>query len=325
MGSGYYGLGAPGFLTALTKVFGSDAPAPITALGGGPFAMALGDWVASAPVELTWYGLPNTPPTGGDPVVGRPLEDAFDARLRARRASLARSGVDGYLATKGALRKYGPVLAEPSLHIYQAAALEEAIDGITNRMLLEAVGHRAPDSPFDDTDAILYGMGLRLLQLGAPAVCVSVGGFDLHSEENLEAPLLYSSFGRYLAGVHFALSNMNDEDGPMLDSTLVVTTSEFGRSPGDASTGYNDGNGSDHGDGPSWRNQAHVVFGAGITPRTIAPVDDGNEATDGAVSTHCLLATIASAVGVPQSEIDALWPPATPLYPEGLVLNELWE
>jgi hypothetical protein len=326
MGTGYYGLAAPGLLTALTRVFGADAPAPIASLGGGPFDIALGDWVANAPVALTWYGLPNVPPTGGDPIVGRPLEDVLDARLRERRGSLARGQVDAYLSTKGALRKYGPVLAEKSLHLYEAPSLDEALDGITNRMLLEAVGHPNIDAPTSQPDAILVAMGLRLLQMGSPAINVSIGGFDLHSEEDVEAPDNYGRFARYLAGIHFALSNMNDEDGPMIDSTLVVTTSEFGRSPGDAATGFNDGNGSDHGDGASWRNQAHVVFGAGITPRTIAPVNDGNEAVAGEpVSTHCLLATLCTAIGVPAEEVDALWAPGTDLYPEGLPLGELFE
>ena len=330
MGTGYFGkASAPGLITVLNKYLGASATAPIASIGGSPLAIATGPWVQFAPVGLEWYGLPKSPPQSGDPEVGQPIEDALDARLRAGRRGLSATLVDGYLGTKQALRKYGPVLAEPSLHLYSAANFDVALDGVTNRMLLEAVGARLladdfePDSKKDM--AIRCAMGLRLLQMGSPAVSVTVGGFDTHSDENTDAPELYTRFGRYLAGFHFALSRMLDADGqPLLDSTLVVTMSEFGRSPG-KSNGFNDGYGTDHGNGASWRNQAHVIFGAGITPKVLAETNDDNEPTSGAVhTTHALHATLCAGLGVPQPEIDAIWPPGTELYTEGSPLFELW-
>jgi uncharacterized protein (DUF1501 family) len=332
MGTGYFGkAGAPGLITVLNKFLGGNAPAPVAIIGGAPLSIATGAWVPFAPTSLEYYGLPDAPPQSGSPTVGRPIEDALDARVRAHRRGLGAGVVDGYLATKGSLRKYGPVLAEKTLHINKPAYFEETLGGITNRMLLEAVGVTA----FSDTDpisssdpnggtAVRCAMGLRLLQMGSPAVCVGVGGFDTHSNEDAEAPALYTRFARYLAGIHFALSRIPDGNGTLLDSTLVVTMSEFGRSPG-AANGFNDGYGSDHGGGSSWRNQAHVIFGAGITPKVLAETNDDNEPLDGKVhTTHALHATIASALGVPQAETDALWPPGSELYPEASPIFDLW-
>jgi hypothetical protein len=326
MGTGYFGKeGAPGLLTALARYVGRGAPAPTACVGGGPFDRAQGDWIRDAPTALVPYSLPSEPPTGGSPTVGRPIEDALDARLVARRRGLALAKVEGYLATKTALRVYGPLLADRTLHLASVAQLGESFGGITNRMLLEAVGSGVGDTAVGDLTAVGIALGLRLLQRGAPAIVCGVGGFDLHSDEEAEAPTLYTRFARYLAGIHFALGRIPDETGmPLLDSTLVVTTSEFGRSPG-TMAGFNDARGTDHGDGASWRYQAHVLFGAGLTPRVLAPVTDENLPTDGVGhSTHALLATICAAVGVPQAEIDALWPPGTALYPEGAPLLELW-
>jgi hypothetical protein len=326
MGTGYFQRdGAPGLLTVLARYLGRGAPGPTAGIGAGLFARAEGEWMRDAPTALVPYELPSEPPTGGRPGVGRLIEDALDARVSERRRGLALGQVDGFLATKNALRTYGPLLADRTLHVASVGQLDQVYDGISNRMLLEAVGSGVTASNVGDLVAVRVALGLRLLQRGSPAVVCGVGGFDLHSDEDAEAPALYTRFGRYLAGVHFALARIPDETGaPLLDSTLVVTASEFGRSPGLA-TGYNDANGTDHGDGASWRYQAHVVFGAGITPKVLAATDDENLPLDGGGhSTHALFATLCAATGVPQSEIDALWPPGTPLYPEGAPLWELW-
>jgi uncharacterized protein (DUF1501 family) len=169
-------------------------------------------------------------------------------------------------------------------------------------------------------------LALRLLQRGSPVVVVSIGGFDLHSEEATKAPALYTRFARYLAGIHFFLSRVDDGSGaPLLDSTLVTTTSEFGRSAGSATTGFNDAYGSDHGDHPGWRNQAHVLFGAGIRPNLLAATDDDNVPTDAALTTQALFTTIGTALGVPGDALEEVWPAGSPLFPEGRALQELWE
>lgn len=314
MGTGYYSPDAPGLLSVLNRYIGGGAAAPIATIGGGEFGASPPAWVADKPIALQYYELPGQPPQGGSATVGQPLELALDSRMLARHRNLAHDAVQNVVNTKAALRKYGPVLADKRLRFDSAQYLGQTLDGVTNQMIVEAVGAT-------DGDASNVAMALRLLQLGAPAVSVSIGGFDTHDHEVQRAPQLYTRFARFVAGVHFALSNIPSGSGVLLDDTLVVTTSEFGRSG--VHGGFNAGQGTDHGNGPGWRYQAHVVFGAGVKPKLLHATDDNNVPVDRPLSTHCLLATIAAAAGVPQDAIDARWP-ASALYPEGGPLWDLW-
>ncbi len=323
MGTGYFARpDAPGLVTMLNRFLGAAAAAPVATIGGTSFGTAPPAWVADKPIGLAFDQLPNQPPMAGLETVGRPLEEALDARVLARRRNLAHDAIQSIINTKATLRRFGPVLADKRLRFDSAAYLGETLDGITNQMLLEAVGND-PAGGRTDGGARNVALALRLLQLGSPAVTVSIGGFDTHDQEVQRAPSLYTRFARFVAGIHFALGRIPDPaGGTLLDNTLVVTTSEFGRSG--VAGGFNAGAGTDHGDGPGWRNQAHVVFGAGITPKLLNPTDDGNVPVDRPCSTHCLLATLAAATGVPGEEIDRSWPPGTGLYPEGGPLWDLW-
>jgi len=322
MATGYFGKpDAPGLVTVLNRFIGGPAPAPVATIGGGAFDTSPPAWVADRPIGLSFDQLPAQPPMGGSETVGRPLEDALDAAVLAHRRHLAREAVQSLVNTKATLRRFGPVLADKRLRFDNDAYLGETLGGITNAMLLEAVGN-ASGSPRDG-GARNVALALRLLQLGAPAVSVSIGGFDTHDQEVQKAPRLYTRFARFLAGIHFALGRVPDPDGGMLlDHTLVVTTSEFGRSGVDG--GFNAGQGTDHGSGPGWRYQAHVAFGAGIVPKKLHPTDADNVPIGKPCSTHRLLATIAAAIGVPADEIDKQWPTGAPAYPEGGPLWDLW-
>lgn len=315
MATGYFGKSdAPGLLTVINRALGSRAAAPVAVIGASGFAAAPGDWLTHAPIDLIYYSMPDTPPNGGLPAVGGALEQALDERFTRGRRAQGRSFLDAYRGTKAVMRKFGPLLADPVLNMQGDSSA--AVDGITNAMLLEIGGTSQFDTPS-------LALALRLLQLGSPAVAIGLESFDWHDQEEVEAPARYPRFARYIAGLHYALANIPDPaGGTLLDSTLVVTTSEFGRSgsPG----GFNEGAGSDHGNGPGWRFQSHVVFGAGVTPQVIAPTDDSNNPTGAPVSTHRLLATIAAAVGVPVDLVESVWPSSSDLYPDATPLWDLW-
>jgi uncharacterized protein (DUF1501 family) len=217
------------------------------------------------------------------------------------------------------------MLIKKELHVIDGANLDAAVNGISNQMLLEAVGNDTTKGT-GDGDGVAVALALRMLQMGSPAVAVGIGGFDLHSDEKEKGPLLYTRYARMLAGVHFALARMPDPDGSsktMLDTTLVVTTSEFDRCA-EEPNGFNAADGSGHAGGSDKNpHQPHIFFGAGITPKLVAPTDTDNQASDQR-STHSLLSTICSSVGVPGDMIDQAWPPGTTLYPEGKTLQELW-
>ncbi|MEM6997084.1 MAG: DUF1501 domain-containing protein, partial [Myxococcota bacterium] len=318
MATGYFGKAdAPGLLTLINRALGADAAAPVAMIGARHFGIAPGDWLAHAPIELIYYQMPDQPPNSGHPEVGQLLEDALDQRFVERRRAQARGVLDSFRGTKEVMRKFGPLLADPVLKLNGNPDAE--VDGITNAMLNEIGGTG------DMHDERSLALALRLLQLGSPAVALDLESFDWHDNEATEAPLRYPRFARYLAGIHFALSNIPDPlgGGSLLDTTLVVTTSEFGRTR--APGGFNEGAGTDHGNGPGWRYQGHVLFGGGIQPKVIAPTNNEHEPTAEFISTHSLLATVACAVGTPLELVEEVWPSGSALYPEGEPLWQLWD
>lgn len=345
MSTGYYGVpGTPGLLTVLnrylavqTGVPAVSIPPPYLALPDRPDPYAGGEWLTHMPTALDPARMPDPPVSSAGP--GRTLEDALDQITRARQTGQTAAQLDGFVAIKRAIRTFGPLFASAPFDLAEPTTLDAEIGGVTNAMLLEAVGFRgtylAPSSgggsrTFVDGAGLSAALALRLLQNGSPAVMFNAGNdtYDSHSFELAYAPDLYSHHARLLAGIHFALSTMVDDGGaPLLDSTLVVTTSEFGRTSYDSSSGYNEAQGSDH-DGmlAETRNQAHVVFGAGIPGgRVLGPTDDDNVPVDGPpISTQALLATVCSALGLPPAVTDPLWPPGTPFFPEGAPLLDLW-
>jgi hypothetical protein len=325
MGTGYFGLGKPGALTIVSRALAPSKPAlPVVMIGGaGGFGAAGGEWLSFAPVGIVPYELPQGSNLAPARTFG--LEDAIDKTTRGRRNAFGAGLVDSYLGAKAAMRAYGPMLIKPELHLAEPANLQAAVQGITNRMLLEAVGNDVSGGT-GDAEGVGVALALRILQLGSPAVAVGLGGFDLHSEEKEKGPLLYTRYARMLAGIHFALSRMPEPSGgsgSMLDTTLVLTVSEFDRSA-EPPNGFNAADGSGHAGGSDPNpHQPHIAFGAGIKPKLLAPTDDDNHAKL-QISTHALLATICASVGVPGEMIDQAWPPGTALYPEGRTIEELW-
>ena len=159
-----------------------------------------------------------------------------------------------------------------------------------------------PTHPQAD-EALGWMLGVRLLQLGSPAVTVEMRGFDLHSGEVDGAPALYSMLGRLWATLRWLLGRIREPggDGSMLDHTLVVTMSDFGRDRG-AYGGFNGGEGSDHGVDPSCYYLAHAVMGAGVVPNRIlgaAPLDTFDARAPGAAyAPRQMLATLLAALGL---------------------------
>jgi uncharacterized protein (DUF1501 family) len=170
------------------------------------------------------------------------------------------------------------MLASPAVSLGREndpmAALGKVRSGqpLTNEMLLEAT-YLPTRLGAEASSAIDLALAVRLLQIGSPAVAVSLGNYDLHSGERTGAPRLYRGLGAAWASLHFLLGQIADPlepDVSMLDRTLVLTVSEFGRDPGSPRTGFNGGEGSDHGAHPACYYLAHAIMGAGITGGRIA-------------------------------------------------------
>jgi uncharacterized protein (DUF1501 family) len=341
----------PGLLTRLVAGMSAggdlDMPAfhlvPDALFGAAPPALA-----RHAPVALqSWSSLPNE--SAADPFavdrtaggwLGSPeMGSRRDQRVVDARAGAGRLLADAHAIHRRAARKVGGRLGQRDMQVADAAAADAALGEVnlaagpvplTNAMLFElmtrAMGPGAGQesgeegSRFDS--AMNAAVAVRLLQLGSPAVALEIGNFDFHSGERSEGPALYSFLGRLWASLGWLLARIPaPEGGTLLDSTLVVTTSDFGRDPAGPS-GWNAGEGSDHGADAGCFYLAHAVMGAGVRggqligevstrdydarrePLQIAPIR--------------LLATLLGALGVDPADPTFGFPAA------GAPIDELW-
>ena len=103
------------------------------------------------------------------------------------------------------------------------------------------------------------------------------------------------------AALQWLLSRIPSGSGSLLDRTLVVTMSDFGRDKA-GPTGFNAGDGSDHGADYACFYLAHAVMGAGIRKnRLVGPVDTNTyNAQQSSVryTPNQLLVTILDALGL---------------------------
>ncbi len=340
---------APGLLTrvgsGLTRATGESPPfpafhlSPAARFGGGEGALA-----RHVPVELeTWKNLPSTGDadptadlmTGRDWAADEAMRDRFDRSRVASRAGIGRQLADTAASHRRGGRIVGARLAMPDVAVGDSMQREAAlgtvlIDGVgevplTNGMLAELFrrcrGPGNPERPRDD-DALDAALAVRLLQLGSPAVTLELGNFDLHSTEREKAPPLYAYLGRLWATLAWLLPRIADPsgEGSLLDRTFVTTMSDFGRDGGGA-TGWNAGEGTDHGNDPACFYLAHAVMGSGITGGRLiggTRTDTFDARADGVSAPPQLLATMLAALGLDPADeeygvpgappIGALWP-----------------
>lgn len=281
--------------------------------------------------------------------VGRDFSPSEAARTRLDDGFLARTGAAGrevvetYALHQRMSRRLGELLASPSMNVGRDADGTAALGKVkvangkeaplTNAMLLDAlaVGDRLGTGNFGGGarrgggSTFEMATAIRLLQVGSPAVVVGMSGFDMHSGERTSAPLIYRRLGATWASLHFLLSRIADPAEPsvsMLDRTLVLTTSEFGRDAGQPRTGFNGGEGSDHGSHPACFYLAHAIMGAGIPGgRVVGNVDtDSYDARRAPVryGPRQLLATALYALGIDPAHPQFGFDGATPI-------EELWK
>lgn len=339
---------APGLLTriaaGLTRSSGAALPIPAFHLtpaarfGGGEGTLA-----RHVPIELeTWRNLPSTGEADpfADLVTGRDwasddaMRDRFDRRRVASRGGLGKLLTETVAAHRRGGRVIGARLAMPDVAVGDpslgnAALGTVLLDGVgrvplTNAMLAElfmrCLGPGTHNQPHDD-DALDAALAVRLLQLGSPAVTLELSNFDLHSGERQDAPPLYAYLGRLWATLSWLLPRIDDPsgEGSLFERTLVTTMSDFGRDGGGA-TGFNAGEGTDHGVDPACYYLANAVMGAGVTGgRLIGGVrTDTFDARDGSVSAPPqFLATMLGALGLDPADEEYG-------FPQSPVIAELW-
>jgi hypothetical protein len=130
-------------------------------------------------------------------------------------------------------------------------------------------------------------LALRLLQIGAPMVSITVGAFDTHSYEvidpYLQRPMTtqIAALGRTLASLAFVLQKTADPMAPgvsLWDSTVVMVCSEFGRGGTDVGpNGFNTQSGADAGGSGHDAWSAWPLFGGPVIAggQLVADTDGG--------------------------------------------------
>ena len=316
---------------------------------GAAFGHATEDTARFTPVPL--FGIAGLPGQGDlDDAdfqrVGRDWaqDDAMRARLDQRRLN-ARTGwgrgvVDQYVGDREARVRVGQRLTASWIDVSQnpmgargAVMTDAGLVPLTNAMMLELFVRALGTDPMGDgtapyanprgaeffRTAMDAALAVRLLQLGSPAVAIEMGGFDTHSGERRDAPARFRFIGRLWATLQFLLSRMPEPGEPgrsMLDRTLVFTMSEFGRDPGSEGSGFNNGEGSDHGADPACYYFAHAMMGGGVQPRRhvgVAPTTTYQPLMAERVSLRRLHATALWAMGLENDNPDWGYPDVQPV------------
>lgn len=336
---------APGILTRIGAGF-----AAATTTTGAPafhlapaaqFGAALGDLTRYVPVSLANVGsIPsaaNVLPqwrssTGNGFATDDDMRDRLDARAIAERHSVGKQMTETLSFHRRAARDIGGRLANDDFALANAMKDDAALGTVTlgaqtplTNGVLKAIFRKGkpPGGQFD-AYADNLALAVRLLQIGSPAVTIETPNFDFHSGEAQAAPPLYGYFARTWAALWWLLQRIPAANGgSLLDRTLVVTMSDFGRDPGSMASGYNPGLGTDHGADYACFYLAHAMMGAGIREnRLFGPVDtDSYNAMQSSTryAPQELLVTILDALGLDAR--DEQWG-----FPEGgAPIGEIWQ
>ena len=147
-------------------------------------------------------------------------------------------------------------------------------------------------------------IGRRLLEAGVPMVKVARAWWDTHSDN-------FESNRELVTELDHVMSTMimDLEDRGMLESTLIVTLSEFGRTPG-----INKDLGRDH-FASAW---SYSMCGCGVKGGTVHGKSDidGKTVAEGKVDAGDIAATIYTAVGINHKKTYRVGARPIPLAPE---------
>ena len=313
--------GAPGILTRIGAGFAESqtttgAPAFHIA-PAAQFGAAVGAITKHVPVSLANFAsvpsASNILPawvtsTGNSYATNEAMRDRLDDAAIAARHGVGKQLTETLGYHRRAARDIGERLAQGDFALANAAQDGTALGtvnlasggrALTNGMLKELFRKGAP--PQYVGFATNLALAVRLLQIGSPAITLETPTFDYHSGEAVQGPPLYGYFGRLWAALQWLLSRIPSGSGTLLDRTLVVTMSDFGRDKAGAN-GWNAGDGSDHGADYACFYLAHAVMGAGIRKnRLVGPVDTTTynaQTSSVSYTPNQLLVTILDALGL---------------------------
>jgi len=337
--------GDPGILTRIAAALDAagmpPAAPPFHVQPNALFGNGSGALTKFVPVSLAgYYSLPSAgnvdqnavKKTGNSYAATPEMRDELDQARMSSRHGVTKLLTSTFSLHRTGARVIGARLSQPDMAVAstgsRAAALGTVQLGgsvpLTNGMLYDLFQKCLGPTGMQYRDsAINAALAIRLLQLGSPAVTLEVGNFDFHSGERTGGPPLYNYFGRLWAALRWLLPRIPDPSGTgsLFDRTLVVTMSDFGRDKATAS-GFNGGEGTDHGADHACFYLAHGVMGAGTSEgKHVGPVDTATYNPAGQPIKHTsreLLVTILDALGFDAH--DESWGLPT----GGNAIGELW-
>jgi len=195
--------------------FDAQYPLPAVSVGQPAWSFGVGDYAGARPIFLTSpSGLPTTDPGKSVSAWGRKAEGELDAAFQASRQAFMAQSASDFINDKMAGDAHVTQLINPALHLSTpgAAALGTLMDGttpVTNDMLNEVFGLDNTVTPSGDLLFDCFGalassttptwnsattnnfgfsgaLAVRLLQIGAPLVSVTMGSWDTHSYEVID-------------------------------------------------------------------------------------------------------------------------------------------
>jgi len=227
---------------------------PPFVMGSAGMARGFGDFAEFRPPVLSGAGFDRFASKEADPPAwAKRMITETDVRMRERQHPALRGQIDAFIQTRAATEAYSDIFASETLRIDNDS--DEAVDGISNRMLATLLG--------DSGESADLRLGLRLFHHGCPAVYLDQGGYDYHSDEEENLPTAIERLNRLLSGLEAALKLMDHPDGGKYwDHTVVALGSEFSRTAGGSR--FNSARGSDHSGDNSTRWMSMPLFGGPV-------------------------------------------------------------
>jgi hypothetical protein len=252
------------------------------------------------------------------PPWARALSEAYDGRYKRRQYQSLEPKVESYIQSRAATNAYAEIFSSEALKIGNNS--DEVIDGISNRELAQVFG--------DDGTARNIRLALRLFKFGCPGVYMDQGGYDYHSDEDMNLAGRMLTVNRILSGLEYALKKMqHPEGGSYWDHTLVAFGSEFGRTAGGSR--FNSAGGSDHGGDYATRWMSMPVMGGPVAKKgqvvgaTAAAADLAPSNSNDVRSYRATMLTLFDALGCDFTpDPDAAAPPE--IFPADEPFVDLW-
>jgi truncated hemoglobin YjbI len=211
---------------------------PAIVMGETGMGLGAGEFGAYRPAVLRGDDLDRFASGATDqlPEWAKVMSDGYDLRNRDRVNVQHFPVVDAYIRSREATKAYADIFASDILKVGEGS--QEVYDGVSNADLQLVFGQGGAGQNAH--------LALRLFHFGCPAVYIDQGGYDMHSDEEMNLPIAMQEFNQMLAGLEWALKRMDHpEGGKYWDHTVVMVGSEFSRTTRGGR--FNSARGSDHG------------------------------------------------------------------------------